>query len=198
MQTTAEKAMPATQKKVAVLIEGDFYEHEIWYYHYRFPEAGIEVDFMSRLWGQPSLTFKGHEYHAPFECTKSFETINDAELQTYAAVIVPSGIVSDRLRYTESPSQLPPASAFLKRAFGFPGVLKGIICHGLWLAAPITETIRGRRLVCHVNLLGDARAYGAEYVDEDVVVDRDLVTGRTGAHAHLFASKLIEMINARA
>ena len=28
-------------------------------------------------------------------------------------------------------SQLPPASAFLKRAFGFPSVLKGIICHGL-------------------------------------------------------------------
>ena len=62
--------------------------------------------------------------------------------------------------------------------------------------APITETIRGRRLVCHVNLLGDARAYGAEYVDEDVVVDGDFVTARTGAHAHLFAGKLIEMINA--
>jgi protease I len=102
------------------------------------------------------------------------------------------------LRYTESLTQLPPASAFLKRAFGFPSVLKGIICHGLWLTAPIVETIKGRRLVCHVNLLGDARAYGAEYVDEDVVVDGDLVTGRTGGHAHLFAAKLIEMINARA
>jgi protease I len=113
-------------------------------------------------------------------------------------VIVPSGIVSDRLRYTESQDQLPPASAFLKRAFGFPSVLKGIICHGLWLMAPITEIIKGRRLVCHVNLLGDARAYGAEYVDEDVVVDGDFVTARTGAQAHLFACKLIEMINARA
>ena len=190
--------MADTQKKVAVLIEGDFYEHEIWYYHYRFPEAGIQVDFVSRLWGQPSLTFKGHEYHAPFECTKSFETIDDEELQQYAAVIVPSGIVADRLRYAESLAQLPPACAFLKRAFGFRSVLKGIICHGLWLTAPITETIRGRRLTCHVNLLGDARAYGAEFVDQDVVVDGDLVTGRTGAHAHLFARTLIEMINARA
>jgi protease I len=32
------------------------------------------------------------------------------------------------------------------------------------------------------------------YVDEDVVVDRDLVTGGTGNHAHLFARKLIELI----
>ena len=64
--------------------------------------------------------------------------------------------------------------------------------------APITEIIKGRRLVCHVNLLGDGGAYGAEYVDEDVVVDGDFVTARTGAQAHLFACKLIEMINARA
>lgn len=184
-------------KKVAVLVEGDFYEHEIWYYHYRFPEAGIDVDFVSRLWGQPSLTFKGHEYHAPFECSKSFESIDDAQLQQYAAVIVPSGMVADRLRYTVDLGVLPPAAAFLRRAFGFTSVLKGIICHGLWLTAPIPETVRGRRLTCHPNLLGDARAYGAQFVDEDVVVDGDLVTGRTGNHAGFFAAKLIELINAR-
>jgi protease I len=187
----------ATSKKVAVLIESDFYEHEIWYYHYRFPEAGIEVDFVSRLWGQPSITFKGHEYHAPFQCDKSFETIDDEQLHTYSAVIVPSGIVSDRLRFTESLDQLPPASAFLKRAFAFPNVLKGIICHGLWLAAPVREVIADRRLVCHINLHADALAYGAKYVDEDVVVDRDLVTARSGGHAHLFAAKLISMIQSQ-
>ena len=38
-------------KKIAVLIEGDFYEHEIWYYHFRFPEEGAELHFLSRLWG---------------------------------------------------------------------------------------------------------------------------------------------------
>ena len=53
-------------KKIAVLLEGDFYEHEIWYYHFRFPEEGAELHFLTRLWGQSSLTFKGHEYHAPF------------------------------------------------------------------------------------------------------------------------------------
>jgi hypothetical protein len=29
--------------KIAILIESDFYEHEIWYYHFRFQEAGFEV-----------------------------------------------------------------------------------------------------------------------------------------------------------
>jgi protease I len=49
-------------------------------------------------------------------------------------------------------------------------------------------------VVCHNNLLGDARAYVAVYVDEDVVVDGDLVTGRSGGHAHLFARKIIDLL----
>ena len=43
----------AQPKKVAVLIESDFYEKEIFYYEHRFPEEGMEVHFLSRLWGQP-------------------------------------------------------------------------------------------------------------------------------------------------
>ena len=42
--------------KIAILIESDFYEHEIFYYQLRFPEEGADVHFLTRLWGQPSLT----------------------------------------------------------------------------------------------------------------------------------------------
>ena len=62
------------------------------------------------------------------------------------------------------------------------------------LTSPIKEVVKGRKLVCHNNLHGDAIAYGAEYTDADLVVDGDLVTARTGNHAHLFAAKIIEMI----
>ena len=183
--------------KVAVLIEGDFYENEIFYYMHRFQEEGIELHFLSRLWGQPSLTFLGHEYRAPLTCTQSFEDIDDATLRSYDAIIVPSGMVADRLRYTEDIHKLPPATAFLKRAFAEPNVIKGIICHGMWLVAPTPELVRGHRVVVHNNLLGDARNMGAVYVDEDVVVDGDLVTARTGAHCHLLARTIIEKIRAR-
>jgi protease I len=181
-------------KKIGILIESDFYEHEIWYYHYRFPEEGAELHFLTRLWGQPSITFKGHEYQAPFECHESFEDISDEELASFDAIIVPSAMVSDRLRYTEDVNVLPPATAFLKRAFANPNILKGIICHGLWLVAPAPELVKGRPLTCHNNLHGDALAYGALYQDQDVVVDGDLITGRTGAHCHLFARKIIDTL----
>ena len=182
-------------KKVAVLMAADYYEPEIWYYQRRFPEEGAEVHFLTRMWGQERLTFAGHEWKVPFEVDESFEDMDDETLRSYDAVIVPSGMVSDRLRYTEDVKKLPPATEFLQRAFAEPGILKGIICHGMWLVAPTHELVRGRRVVAHNNLHGDAINMGANYVDEDVVVDGDLVTARTGGHCHLFAKKIIEMLN---
>jgi protease I len=185
-------------KKVGVLIESDFYEKEIFYYEHRFPEEGIELHFLTRLWGQPYIMFKGHEEHYPFECRESFENMDDATLRSFSAIIVPSGIVSDRLRYTDDPNKMSPATEFLKRAFAEKSILKGIICHGMWLVAPAPELVKGRRVTVHNNLIGDAKAYGAIYADEDVVVDGDLVTARTGGHCHLFARRIIDLLAANA
>jgi len=187
----------AGKNKVGILMEGDYYEPEIFYYQRRFAEEGLEVHFLTRLWGQPALTFKGHEYQIPFECRESFEGMDEATLKSYAAIIVPAGIVADRLRYTEDIKKLPPAVEFLKKAFAQKDIIKGIICHGLWLCAPAPELVRGRKLVVHNNLLGDAKNMGAVYVDEDVVVDADLVTARTGGHCNVFAKKIIELIRQR-
>ena len=186
--------MSITGKKVAVLLETDYYEKEIFYYQHRFAEEGAELHFLTRLWGQPRITFTGHEFKIPIDCDESFENMSDGELGSYSAIIVPAGMVADRLRYTEDVRQLPPATAFMKRAFAEKKIIKGIICHGMWLMAPAAEVIRGRKAVVHNNLIGDARCYGLEYVDEDVVVDGDLVTARTGGHCHLFARKIIDML----
>lgn len=179
---------------IGILLESDYYEPEIHYYERRFAEEGATVRFLTRLWGAERITFTGHEWRAPFEVGETFETLDDEALRGFDALIVPSGMVADRLRYTEDPRLVPPATALLRRAFAEPGILKGIICHGLWLAAPAPELVRGRSLTVHNNLLGDARNMGAIYVDADVVVDGDLVTGRTGQHAHLFARRIVELL----
>ncbi|MGF1425310.1 DJ-1/PfpI family protein [Kitasatospora sp. LaBMicrA B282] len=182
---------PLSGTRIAVLMESDYYEPEISYYRHRFAEEGARVEFLTRLWGERELTFTGHEYRAPFSVTRSLEGIDPRD---YAAIIVPSGMVADRLRYTEDVNRLAPAVRLLRWAFAEPGVLKGVICHGMWLAAPIPQAVRGRKLVCHNNLVGDVRNMGAEYVDQDVVLDGDLLTARTGEHHHLFARALIECV----
>lgn len=186
-------------KKIGILIEGDYYEPEIWYYRHRFAEEDVDLHFLTRMWGQTSEVmaagFKGHEYKIPFDGhLESFEDMDNQTLRSYSAIIVPSGMVSDRLRYTEDVNKLSPATTFIKRAFAEKNILKGILCHGMWLVASTPELVRGRKVVVHNNLVGDARNMGAIYTDEDVVVDGDLVTGRTGGHCHLFARKIIEIL----
>lgn len=51
------------------------------------------------------------------ECSESFENMDDKTLKSFSAIIVPAGMVSDRLRYTENIDLLPPAAAFMQRAF---------------------------------------------------------------------------------
>ena len=110
------------------------------------------------------------------------------------AIIVPSAIVSDRLRYSEK-LPAPPAVQFIRRAFAES--LKGVICHGMWLISPAPELVRGRRVVAHPNLYGDVVNMGAVYTDEDVVVDGDLVTARTGGHCHQFARTIVDLLYER-
>lgn len=186
--------MRLRNRKIGILFESDFYENEIFYYQLRFPEEGAEVHFLTRMWNQEQLTFHGHEYKVPMNCNKSFENMSDEELTGYDAIIIPSGMVSDRLRYTEDVHAVPPASEFMRRAFEDKSILKGIICHGLWLMSPVSDLVEGRRMVVHNNLISDARNYGVTYVDEDVVVDRDLVSARSGGHCHLFARRIIDML----
>ncbi|MGW4111187.1 DJ-1/PfpI family protein [Actinosynnema sp. NPDC004786] len=186
-----------TGRTVAILMETDYVEPEIDYYRLRFAEEGARVEFLTRLWGRESITFTGHEHRLPITVAGDLEQVDDERLRGYDALIVPSGMVADRLRYAESPSGTAPAVDLLRRAFAEPSVLKGVICHGLWLVAPIPEVVRGRPLTCHNNLVADARNMGAQYVDQDVVVSGDLVTARSADHCHLFARTVIDLLAAR-
>lgn len=182
------------KNKIGILIESDFYENEIFYYQFRFQEAGYEVHFLSRLWGNDHITFSGHEFKAPFYCNENFEELDDRALDSYAAIIVPAGMVADRLRYTEDVNILPPACTFMEKVFSRKDILKGVICHGLWLFSPISDLVKGRKMTVHNNLLGDAKNYGVHYINCDVVVDEDLISARTGGHCYLLAAEILKRL----
>jgi protease I len=83
----------------------------------------------------------------------------------------------------------------MSRAFRLPNLLKVFCCHGLLLMSAAPELMQGREVTCHNNLIGDVRNMGATYVDQDVVTDGDLVTGRSAAHCHLLARATIAAMN---
>jgi protease I len=181
-------------RRIGLLVESDYVEDEISFYRMRFAEEDAHVDLLTRLWGSDSQTFTGHEQQAPLTVTGDLEDVGYDALSRYDALVVPSGMVADRLRYAEQPDVEPPAVALLRRAFRLPRLVKAFSCHGLWLVTKAPELVRDRMVTCHNNLVGDVRNTGARYVDQDVVVDRDLVTSRTVEQAPRLARTVIAMI----
>lgn len=182
------------RNKIGILLENRFIDHEIIYYSKRFEEEGLQTEFLTRLWGQEKLTFKGMELGMEMTVEKSFEDMDEEKLKEYAAVIIPAGYVADMLRYAEKPGDLAPACQFMIRAMKDKSLIKAAICHSLWIFDPIPEVISGRKVTCHNNVIGSVKNTGAIYLDQDIVIDEDLITVRTGDMYSRLARTIINEI----
>jgi putative intracellular protease/amidase/anti-sigma regulatory factor (Ser/Thr protein kinase) len=196
-------AMAATKGKVGVLVEAHFDETEYRRFGDFFPAHGYAVEYVSHLWGQRHLTFKGNDNQE--EVTVGVE-VNDAAPEDYAGLILIGGYAMDRLRYEESPQEgrpnQAPAVVFLRKAVARmdQGRLRiGAICHGLWLFCAAPELLKGRKVTCAHNIMGDvANAGGAPVFDghrlADTHVDGGLVTGRHPGVVEEFMSVFLKEI----
>ena len=124
----------------------------------------------------------------------------NVDINEYAAVIMAANYTSVRLRYFEPPAGQPispeqtrtaPAVQFFAKAMANPKIIKGLLCHGLWLLTPIPELLKGRRVICHEVVLADIANAGAVYVPSptNIVVDGDMVTGRSGGDVNAFIDR---------
>lgn len=193
-------------KKIAVLVENEFIPEEIAAYRECFSELRATVHFVSRLWGQTSVRFYSDSVEG--EKQESIDVdidIQDIDVNDYAAVIMSANYTSVRLRYFEPPSGQPisadqvsssPAVQFYAKAMANPLIIKGALCHGLWLLTPLPELLKGRRIICHEVVLADIVNAGVIYeaAPSGVVVDDDLVTGRSRHEVFKFIDAITERI----
>jgi protease I len=68
------------------------------------------------------------------------------------------------------------------------------ICHGPWMLVE-ADVVRGRTVTSWPSLRTDLRNAGAEWVDQEVVVDRGLVTSRKPDDLPAFNRKMVEEIS---
>jgi putative intracellular protease/amidase len=184
-------------KKIAILVESQYFAPEIKYYLQEFSALGAEVQLMSRLWGNPQLTFVS-EVETPNTIPETldvhidFSTIN---MNDYAAIIMAANYTSVRLRWVAdedlkggaldgSSARLAPAVQFFYNAMMNPKIIKGFPCHGLWILTPCPELLAGRTVTCNRVMLGDVRNAGGVYVSSTtgVVADADMVTSDSSSH----------------
>ena len=149
-------------KKVVVLAEDEYEELELWYPALRLREAGAEVTIA----GPAKKNYKSkHGYPAASQAK-----VADLDPQDYDGVIIPGGYAPDKLRRHKE------VLDFVK-VMNAAGKPVAAICHGGWV--PVSAGIvSGKRMTCYVAIKDDVQNAGADYVDEPVVVDGNLITSR--------------------
>jgi protease I len=219
-------------KKIAVIVENKFIPEEIEAYRSCFALHGAETVFVSRLWygdykpGSPS--WKSPVVWSdvdptdmqPWQTPSSLSIpdandVSNLRLDDFAAVIMSANYVSVRLRYPDDPSitdpralvQSAPVVRFFAEAMRRDDIVKGALCHGLWILSPNPDLLKGRKVTCHTVVMSDILNCGAEAVFEDgeegrrqpakVVRDGDLVTGFSKHEVVPFIEAIVEAIAER-
>jgi protease I len=112
--------------------------------------------------------------------------IADADPDDYDALLLPGGVMNpDKLRV------IPEVQRFV-RSFFDDGKPVAAICHGPWTLID-AGVIDGRRMTSWPSLQADLTNAGADWVDEEVVVDRSLVTSRKPDDLPAFNEETIEL-----
>lgn len=191
-------------KKVAVLVETEYIPFEIKFYQVFFSKLGAEVELLTYLWDASERTLVS-DVTEPGEMPETIRVnkdVADANPNDYAIVLCAANYVACRLREIPpmnnlgSPEELrsPAAVRFMAGAMMNPAIVKGMLCHALWILTPVPELLKGRKVICHTVVLADVVNAGGVFVPDasHVVVDKDLVTARSAKDLDLYGEKLLE------
>ena len=210
---TSLHPLPLSDTRIAVLVESQYIPAELQAYQRHFGALGAQVDLISRLWGQPRQIFVSEVEEAgstpeTLAVSIAIEDFFDQDgrpasrsLRDYGAVIMAANYTSVRLRYYAPPDdrRSTPAVRLFAEAMVDPLLIKGALCHGLWILTPRPELLAGRRVICHEVVEADVANAGAEISasPSNIVVDGDLVTGKSYKEAGALADAIGELILAR-
>ena len=165
---------------VACVLANGFEDSEFKQPYDALREAGHDVTIVGLEAGTELRGDKGRET-ATVE--RSFSDVRPAD---FDALLIPGGFSPDRLRAHQAPIDFT-------RAFFDAGKPVLAICHGpqLLIAAGV---YKDRRMTAWKTIQADLRLLGADVVDEEVVVDRNLVTSRQPADIPAFIREGLKVL----
>ncbi len=167
-----------SQGSVAVLVENDYQDMEVWVPLYRLREEGHRTVVV----GPAVKEYRSkHGYPIAAEIAASQARAGD-----FAGVVIPGGWAPYRLR------QDPAVLKLVRDLFEAKRVVAAI-CHAGWVLAS-AGVARGRRLTCYRAIRDDMMNAGAEVVDQEVVRDGNLITSRVPDDLPVFCREIIRAL----
>jgi protease I len=172
-----------TGKRVAILVTDGFEQDELLSPLQALKDAGADAQVVSPAKGK----INGWKHTGWGKKVKVDLPLAEASPEEFDALVLPVGVMNpDHLR--RDPLVLEFVKAFFKA-----GKPVGAICHGLWTLID-AGVIRGRKVTSYESIQTDLKNAGAEWIDQEVVVDNGLVTSRKPDDLPAFNAKLIEEI----
>jgi len=169
-------------RTIAVLSENGFEETELTSPVERLKEEGATVHIISSKPGKIQAMKGDHQWTIEVDVDK---TIREANADDYNGLVIPGGVLNpDALRKNED------AIAFVK-AFFDAGKPVASICHGPQVLIT-AEVVKGRELTSTKTIKIDLENAGAQWYDQEVVVDQGLVTSRSPRDLPAFNDKMVE------
>ena len=168
-------------KRVAALATHGFEQDELLQPRKALVDAGATVEVVSPESGR----IRGWRHKEWGEEVTVDRTLDQARADEYDALLLPGGVMSpDRLRMDSRAVQ------FVKRFFD-EGKPIAVICHGPWTLVE-ANVVRGVTMTSWPSLKTDLTNAGAKWVDQEVVVDRGIVSSRKPDDIPAFNRKMIE------
>jgi protease I len=168
-------------KRVAALVTKGFEQSELFDPKKALERAGATVSVVSPEAG----TVRGWSSGEWGQDTGVDETLDQAAADQYDALLLPGGVINaDHLRMNGKAVQ------FVKDVYD-AGKPIAVICHGAWILAD-AGVVEGLTLTSYPSLQTDLRNAGAEWVDQEVVADRGVVSSRRPQDLPAFSHKMIE------
>lgn len=176
-----------TGKRVAILVTNGFERSELVEPLDALRAAGAEAEIVS-LKKDSVRSWSHQDWGDEFQVDRH---IDEADATDYDALVLPGGVMNpDFLR-------MDSRAVELVRAFNEQGKVIAAICHGPWTLVE-ADVVRRRRLTSYPSLKTDLKNAGADWVDEEVVVDENLITSRRPDDLPSFCASLISLLTRRA
>ncbi len=164
--------------RILFISADEFEDSELLCPMYRFKEIGAQVDIAAPEWGE----IKGkHGYAANANLG-----LDDVEPAAFDMLFLPGGKAPNRLRH------IPEVREIVKDIFD-AGKPVAAICHGPLILAD-AGLLQGKQATCYWRIEDQIRKAGAEYLNQPVVVDGNLITSRKPEDLPAFMRAIMKMI----
>lgn len=167
--------------KIAILIHDLFEDSEYTKPAQAFKDAGHECVHVGL---EKGTTVAGKKDDIPVFID---EAVTQTRAEEYDALLIPGGFSPDKLRAHEGPAGF--VKDFMDR-----GKPVFVICHGAQLLIS-ADVLRGRKATCWKSIVADLKNAGAEYFDEEVVEDGNLVSSRQPSDLPAFIEAALKQLN---